>query len=143
MPSLYILDTDHLSLLYRDSVEAVNIGRRIARIPDTRIAVSIISYEEQMRGWLSFSAQAKSTPQQIEAYRHLRKLVEQFRDVPLIDYDEKAAPEFERLVRERVRIGTMDLKIAAIALANGAVMLTRNRRDFEKVPDLQIEDWTV
>jgi tRNA(fMet)-specific endonuclease VapC len=35
----------------------------------------------------------------------------------------------------------MDLKIASIALANGATLLTRNTRDFQKVPGLQIENW--
>jgi predicted nucleic acid-binding protein len=45
------------------------------------------------------------------------------------------------LVRNRVRIGTMDLKIASIALANDATVLTCNARDFSKVPNLRIEDW--
>ncbi|MBW3597524.1 MAG: type II toxin-antitoxin system VapC family toxin [Planctomycetes bacterium] len=38
-------------------------------------------------------------------------------------------------------IGTMDLKIASICLAHDATLLTRNRKDFENVAGLQIEDW--
>ena len=41
----------------------------------------------------------------------------------------------------RIRIGTMDLKIAAIALANDAILLSRNLTDFSKVPALRVEDW--
>lgn len=46
------------------------------------------------------------------------------------------------LRRLRIRIGTMDLRIASIALAHGAKLLTRNSVDFAKVPELTIEDWT-
>jgi len=35
----------------------------------------------------------------------------------------------------------MDLKIASIAIAHSATLLTRNRRDFEVVPGLHVEDW--
>ena len=51
-------------------------------------------------------------------------------------------PEFETLRQQRVRIGTMDLRIASIALARGYTVLTRNLVDFEKVPGLAAEDWT-
>jgi tRNA(fMet)-specific endonuclease VapC len=43
----------------------------------------------------------------------------------------------------KIRIGTMDLKIAAIALAHGATLLSRNLVDFKKVPGLTVEDWTT
>jgi tRNA(fMet)-specific endonuclease VapC len=37
----------------------------------------------------------------------------------------------------------MDLKIAAIALATDATLLSRNLTDFGKVPGLRVEDWTL
>ena len=49
--------------------------------------------------------------------------------------------DFMRLRRERIRIGTQDLKIASIALHTGALLLSANLRDFEKVPGLRVEDW--
>ena len=56
-------------------------------------------------------------------------------------FQESAAGRFDELRRQRVRIGTMDLKIAAIALANDALLLTANWRDFAKVPGLRVENW--
>ena len=43
---------------------------------------------------------------------------------------------------QKVRIGTMDLRIAATAISNGLILLTRNTVDFERVPGLTLEDWT-
>jgi tRNA(fMet)-specific endonuclease VapC len=50
---------------------------------------------------------------------------------------------FDDLMTRRFRVATMDLRIAAIALANNSVLLTRNVRDFGKVPGLTTEDWTA
>ena len=88
-------------------------------------------------------AQANTPASQIEAYQKLRRFVEQFREIPLLDYDADAASQFEHLRRARVRIGTMDLKIASICLAHDATLLTRNLRDFNKVPGLRAEDWSA
>jgi tRNA(fMet)-specific endonuclease VapC len=63
--------------------------------------------------------------------------------MPVLPFDERAAVVFDELKRKRIRIGTQDLKIAAIALANDATIITRNVRDFSRVPDLQFEDWSI
>lgn len=60
----------------------------------------------------------------------------------LLDFSEQAVDRFEELKGQRLRISTMDLKIAAIVLTEGATLLSRNLRDFGKVPGLQVEDWT-
>jgi len=61
----------------------------------------------------------------------------------LLGFTRAAADEFERLQKLRLRIGTMDLKIGAIALAHNATLLSRNLKDFGKVPGLQVEDWAA
>jgi tRNA(fMet)-specific endonuclease VapC len=115
----------------------------LSLIPAREIATTIITYEEQMRGWLARAAQANSVERMLTAYARLQKHVETFKDIPVVAFDERAAGEFERLRQERIRIGTMDLKIAAIALAHDAILLSRNRVDFGKVPSLRVEDWTL
>ena len=140
---MHILDTDHLSILDLDTIEAFNLGRRLAALPEEDVAVTIVTYEEQMRGWLTYVARANTPTKQIEAYAKLRRHVERFRRIPILDYDEKASNVYERLRQSRLRVGTKDLQIAAIALANDAVLLTRNLSDFGKVPGLTVEDWSV
>lgn len=44
--------------------------------------------------------------------------------------------------REKIRIGTQDLRITAIAISNDAVVITRNMRDFSQIPNLIIADWS-
>jgi tRNA(fMet)-specific endonuclease VapC len=58
-----------------------------------------------------------------------------------LGWTEDSADEFKRLLSSRVRIGTQDLKIACTAIANDALLLTANLRDFEQVPGLRVEDW--
>jgi tRNA(fMet)-specific endonuclease VapC len=138
---MYILDTDHVSLLQRGgSAEAERLRSRLTRVDK---ATTIITFEEQMRGWLSWLAQARSLPEQVERYRRLKQLLIQYTEVSVMDFDDRAADEFQRLQKLRLRVGTMDLKIAAIALSHDAVLLTRNLVDFQKVPGLKVEDWAV
>jgi len=112
-------------------------------LPLDDIATTIISYEEQTRGWLAYMARMDTETARIRAYGFLKRHLEIYCRIAVIPYDEKAAAEFERFKQAKIRIGTMDLKIAAIALANDAILLTRNLSDFRKIPDLKAEDWSI
>jgi tRNA(fMet)-specific endonuclease VapC len=140
---MYILDTDHISLLDRGGVEGRRIRDRLRALPGDDIATTVASYEEQMRGWLSRVARASTLERQIADYSELKQQLRNYCAIAIVDFDARAAAEFERLRQAKIRIGTMDLKIAAIALANDATLLTRNHSDFSKVPDLKIEDWSI
>lgn len=61
----------------------------------------------------------------------------------MLAFDARAAVEFQRSRKERRRLGTNDLKIVAIALANNATLLTRNASDFAQIGALKKEDWTT
>jgi tRNA(fMet)-specific endonuclease VapC len=141
---MYILDTDHLSVLERGGTEAQSLVIRLANtnINPNDVAVTIISYEEQVRGWLDYIPRTKTVAAQVEAYKQLQKQLNNYCTIPVIEFDEQAAQEFQRLKKLYPRLGTMDFKIAAIALVQQAVVLTRNQRDFAKIVGLQIEDWT-
>ncbi len=71
---MVILDTDQMSLLDQArSREGERLRERLLAIrPDER-ATTIISYEEQTRGWLSYVARARTVKQFVEAYRRLRR----------------------------------------------------------------------
>jgi tRNA(fMet)-specific endonuclease VapC len=141
---IYLLDTDLFSLTERtDNHASQRLRFRINKLPKDALATTIITFEEQVRGWLSWLAQARTLEQQVERYRKLSVLLRRYRDTTVFDFDAQAAAEFERLQRQRLRIGTMDLKIAAIALAYDATLLSRNLKDFGKVPNLKVEDWAA
>ena len=140
---MIVLDTDVLSIVQRATGPAY--GQLVLRLDaaDDEVAVSIISFEEQMRGWLAYIARAGSSNQQIDGYAKLHALLDDFTTRPVLGFDQHAAAEFERLIRLKLRIGTMDLRIAAITLAQDALLLSKNLTDFRKVPGLRVEDWTV
>ena len=140
---MLILDTDHLSILERGGSAVFPLQLRLEQVPIHEVGTTIVNYEEQMRGWLSHAAKAQ-TPLQIQiAYTLLGKHIETFRDLPVLSFDAGASNQLDALLRARIRIGTMDLKIAAICLAQNATLLTRNLKDFRQVPGLRAEDWSV
>ncbi len=140
---MIILDTDSLSLLDRERLlESSMLRKNLEKFPPDEIFTTIITFEEQMRGWLSFIAKSKNLEQQIYAYQKLHRFLESYRNTSVLDFDEKAAAELEKLKSQKIRVGAMDLKIAAIAIANNAILVSRNSSDFEQIPDLTVKDWT-
>lgn len=140
---MYLLDTDHLSVLERGDTGSERLRRRLQAIPPDEVAATVVSYEEQMRGWLSYMAKTRLLEEQVTAYNYLQNHLQVFCAVPLSAFDPAAAAILQRLQKQRIRIGTMDLKIASIALVQDATLLSRNVTDFQKVPGLRVEDWTV
>ena len=138
----YCLDTDHMSLLRRGGANALPLEMRLSTVPDEQIATCIIVYEERMRGWMAEIARMQTGQQAILPYDSLAVTLTIYCAMNVLPFDERAATHYDALKRQ-VRIGPMDLKIAAIALANDATVLTRNIRDFSRVPGLKIEDWSV
>jgi tRNA(fMet)-specific endonuclease VapC len=140
---MIILDTDCLSLFEREKHLEFSILRaNLAHFDSEDIATTIITFEEQMRGWMTYLAKCKNIEEQIFAYQRLNQFLENFRKINVVQFDEEAAKIFQNLKAQKIRVGTMDLKIAAIAIANDAILISRNLADFEQIPDLSVKDWT-
>ncbi|MFH1907625.1 MAG: type II toxin-antitoxin system VapC family toxin [Chloroflexota bacterium] len=140
MTSRYLLDTDHISLAQRGHP---HISARILATPPEFLAVSIITVQEQLQGRLAQVQAARDMEALVRAYQALHEAVTFHRAIPILDFDERAAAIFTSLRQQKLRIGTLDLRIAAVALAAGATLITRNRRDFDRAPGLVIEDWST
>ena len=135
----FILDTDHITL-YREGHKAVR--SRVADVHPAQLAVTIISFEEQVRGWFAQIRRAKDEPKKVWAYGRLQETLNYFARMRVLGFDNAAAHQFQQLWQQRIRVEIQDLRIAAIALAAGGVVVTRNRRDFKRVPGLTVEDWS-
>jgi tRNA(fMet)-specific endonuclease VapC len=94
-----------------------------------------------MRGWLAGIRRAREISKQVRPYDQLINLIRFFQAWEVLRFDENAAERFQEFLRQRVRIGTLDLKIASIALEQGALLLTANAKDFSQVPNLRSADW--
>ena len=138
--SLFVLDTDHLSL-YQRGAEPL-LSKLLSHPPD-ELAITIVTVEEQLRGRLAQIRKATNAAHLNERYRWLGETVDQLARLPVLYLDDKATTLYETLLSQKVRIGTQDLRIAAIVLNQNAVLLTRNSQDFSRVPGLQLNDWTT
>ena len=137
--TMYVFDTDHLSLYSRNHPELLT-KLRSRQIP---LITTVVNLEEQVQGRFGQISDAKNDAQKGIAYQWLTETIADLSTFEILQYDSAAQTIFQNLKAQRVRIGTQDLRIGAIALANGAVVLTRNLRDFERIPGLLIENWTI
>lgn len=137
---MLVLDTDHLSELEFRSPAGLRLLSRLDQA-ENELFITAITCEEQLRGWLAEIHRHAKPRAQLVAYERLIRTVESQARWPILLLDEESVSVYEALYRKRVRIGSNDLKIAAIALAHDATLLTRNTKDFAKVPGLKIAKW--
>lgn len=141
---MVILDTDHMSLLeWSGSPPARNLEARLKQVASEGVCTTVINYEEQIRGWMAALAKASKQKDQIEIYGRLLSQLRIYCQLTVLTFDENAAIQFARLKKEKPRLGSMDLKIAAITLSKNAMLLSRNQCDFGQIEGLQVEDWTT
>jgi len=139
---MIILDTDHFTVLrYSDDSRYPFLTKRLLASEDERIVTTVVTVEEQMRGWLAEINRWRDIGRQRAAYDRLAMLVDFLSDWETLRIDERAADQFEYLRKQHIRIGTQDLKIAAITLSHRALLLSANLRDFRRVPGLKVENW--
>jgi tRNA(fMet)-specific endonuclease VapC len=136
--SLFVLDTDCLTLLLHGQTE---ICKQAAAHDPADLAVTIVTVEETLTGWYSQIRRAKKDDQLIRAYAALQQAVEFSGRIRILPFDGAAILRFHELRSAKPRVGTNDLRIAAVVLVHGAVLVSRNLRHFKGIPGLQIQDW--
>ena len=138
---MLILDTDHLTEFQKGTSDAARRLKQRLDAATEPYGTTIITIEEIMRGWMAAVRRIGDPRLQIGGYAKLRQLFRFFATWSVLEWNEAAVAEFDRLKLAKTRAGTMDLKIASICLANRATLLTRNRADFDRIPNLYSEDW--
>jgi tRNA(fMet)-specific endonuclease VapC len=140
--TICVLDTDSLSLLERGNLK---IQERLCQVNADSVAISIVTAEEKMKGRLA-AINSLSGIERVDrlavAYRDLQSSIEDLQTLPILPFSEAAKDRYRDLLQQKIRVGSHDLRIAAIVLSVEGILVTRNRRDFEKVPGLQIDDWS-
>jgi tRNA(fMet)-specific endonuclease VapC len=138
---MILLDTDHLSIVTNPRAAGHEVlFNRLNKCTEA-LAVPVICVEEQCKGWLAKIHHARGAHRQIPGYQRLIELFQFFREWEITAFDSAAADVFDRFQAQKIRIGSQDLKIAAIAVVNDALLLSANLRDFRQVPDLRVENW--
>lgn len=139
--SSYILDTDIVGFVQQGHPTVFQHLRALS--PTDAVATTIITIEEDIGGWLPTCRRARDGSARAQAYARLQKALRFYQRVAWLSFDDAAATLFDQLQKQKLRLGTNDLCIAAIVLSVGGVLVTRNSRDFRRVPGLVMEDWTV
>jgi tRNA(fMet)-specific endonuclease VapC len=139
MPS-YALDTDSLTL-YREGHPQLS-QRVLAHLP-SEIATTIISAEEQLSGWYAQLRQANQPDRIARAYERLAETIRFYNGTQMLLFTLPAIARYQQLLQMKLNVGKMDLRIGAIALEHGAIVVTRNLRGFRRIPNLTAEDWSL
>ncbi|HYV37443.1 MAG TPA: type II toxin-antitoxin system VapC family toxin [Gemmataceae bacterium] len=136
--SLHILDTDIMTLYQHGHPRVVH---NVLAHPAAQLAIAVISVEEELTGWYTKLRQARKRDQIARVYQRLASAVPFFARFQILSFTEAAIMRYESLRAVHRNVGKNDLRISAIALENGATVVTRNLRDFKHIAGLAIEDW--
>jgi tRNA(fMet)-specific endonuclease VapC len=136
----YVLDTDMLTLY---QLGHPGVVRQVLHHLLDELAVAVVTVEEQLTGWYTRLRRAKQRDELARIYQRLTDTIEFLAQVKVLSFTEPAIERYEQLKAAKLNIGKNDLRIAAIALERGATLVTRNTRDFRRIPGLGLEDWSV
>lgn len=136
---MILLDTDTLSLLMHGHERLV---QRVARQTET-MAITLVTRIEILQGRFASLLKAVDGERLLLAQHWLEENEASLSRVTCVPFDQSAATAFDRL-RDKTslrKIGRADLLIASIALSRQAILVTRNRKHFERIPGLRVENW--
>ncbi len=137
--SLWILDTDSVSLFQRGNLE---IARRLNMIDASEIAITIVTVEEQLRGRFQVIRRAGANDL-VSAYEKLQVTFDSLKSFNVLRFTPEAQALYTNLINQKIKVGRQDLRIAAIALSVNGILVTRNNQDFCQVPNIVLDNWTL
>ncbi len=137
-----ILDTNPISILERRGGETSRLIAYLDTWAAEEIYVTVISYEEQVRGWLATLGSVRDSAAQVMPYTRLLTQLENYCNLQILPFDAAASTQYDLLRKTYRRISSSDLKIAAISLVHNETLITQNTRDFENIVGLELKDWT-
>jgi tRNA(fMet)-specific endonuclease VapC len=117
---------------------------RLSLIPSNQQAIPIIVAEEILRGRLNTIRKAEAGKSKINidlAYQFFEETFRDLRRIQILSYTTEAETTYQRWRDEGIRVSTHDLRIAALCVVHGVTLISRNRRDFERIPGLAVEFW--
>lgn len=135
-------DTDVLTEILLGNPEFVN---RAAAIPPEEQCVPVVVVEEVVRGRLNVVRQAEAGKSKVgieQAYELFAQTLAALAQVRVLPYTSQAEARFQEWRARKARVSTHDLRIAALCVAHGVTLVSRNRRDYERVPGLAVEFWS-
>lgn len=136
---LYVLDTDICGFVQQEHPALMQHMHGLSA--DDQVVTTIITFGEDLGGWLPDCRRAPDGPARAKAYGRLHRGLDFYRDKNCLPFDEVAANIFDQLRAQKIRIGTNDLAIAAITRSVKGTLVTRNTADFKLVPGLTLENW--
>lgn len=141
---MFLFDTNHISVWQRgEGAQYERLCTHLEKYNGDQIYVCIVSFHELVNGWNAFSAKKRNSDSLVRTYFEFEKILRDFSLMQILSFDRKAAEVFDDLNHQSLRVGSMDLRIASIAIANQMTLITQNSVDFERVPGLSIQDWLI
>ena len=138
---MFILDTDAIT---HDQHAHPVLSARVRNTPSADLFTTSVTVEEQLKGRLAYIHRYRNRPPQLaQGHAALVRTVYYFARWHILSVSEEAEVLVRQLRQQRIRIGSQDLRIAALALLYGFTVVTSNVRDFSQVPNLSVVDWTV
>ena len=135
------LDTDILTELFAGNSA---YQQRVAAIASNQRGVAVVAAAEVLRGWLSAIRQAeagKGRRSLVQAYERFQVSLELLAPFQLLPYTAAAHSHLQQWKAAKLRVGTNDMRIAAICIVHGATLVTRNARDYKQIPGLALDVW--
>lgn len=138
---LYVLDTDHLTVLEQSDSRAQQLETRLEGLEQDP-TTTIINIQELIRHYFDqLHTHNMESRKQIPYYAFLHNLLNHYSEWDILPFDEAASAKYEELKQQHPTIGGKDLRIAAIVLCHDATLLSGNYKHFRPLLGERVEDW--